>query len=84
MCLLDEDRNNACKHKKREKIGLTAEEARVYRILEPYAMSITDIAGRAQMTVRQAVCILVELCIKGLAAESGSGHYVKIRDCEVI
>ena len=47
-------------------------------------MSITDIAGRAQMTVRQAVCILVELSVKGLAAESGSGHYVKIRDCEVI
>ncbi len=84
MCLLDEDRNNACKHKKREKIGLTAEEARVYRILGPYAMSITDIAGRAQMTVRQAVCILVELSVKGLVAESGSGHYVKIRDCEVM
>lgn len=84
MCLLDEDHNNAGKRKKTEKIKLPDTEARVYKVLGPYAMSISDIADKAKLPVRQAVCVLVELCIKGLAKENGSGHYVRIRDCEMI
>lgn len=84
MRLLDQDYNNAGKKRKCEKISLPDEERDIYRILEPYAMSVGDIARKASVPLRQAICVLVELCIKGLAAESGSGYYVRIRDCEVI
>lgn len=66
------------------KVKMSAEEKAVYEHLEPYAVSIGEISEKVSLPFRQVICILVDLCVKGLASEVGKGSYVRIKDCEAV
>lgn len=78
--MLDENYNNCIKEAKRQSVSLSDEERKVFDILEPYAMSVGEISGKTGMQFRRVICVLVELCIKGLAAEAAKGSYVRTVD----
>ncbi len=62
---------------------LSKNEGKVYENLEPYAKSIGEISEAVLLPFRETISVLVDLTVKGLAAETGKGYYVKTRDCNV-
>ena len=81
MYMLDETFENRRKTGKRPKVKLKGNEKMVYELLEPYARSIGDISDASGLELKDVICALVELGMQGLAAETGKGYYVRIRDC---
>ena len=84
MYMLDESFDNNRKTRKRPEVKLEKNEKRVYELLEPYARSIGDISEASGLELKDVICSLVELGIKGLAAETGKGYYVRTRDCSAV
>ena len=70
-----------CCGKKLPKVKLDKNEKKVYELLEPYARSIGDLSEASGLELKDVICSLVELGIKGLAAETGKGYYVRTREC---
>ncbi|MCR5508546.1 MAG: DNA-processing protein DprA [Lachnospiraceae bacterium] len=66
------------------KVSLPDDEKKIYALLEPYAISVGELSDMAGMELRKVLLSLVELCLKGLAAEVSTGHYVKVRECLVV
>ncbi|MBR4718832.1 MAG: DNA-processing protein DprA [Lachnospiraceae bacterium] len=84
MYILDENFDNSKKSVIRSRVMLTEDEKRIYEVLEPYAKSIGEITDESSVSFRDGIAALVELCIKGLAAETGKGYYVKAKDCVAV
>ncbi|MBR5407501.1 MAG: DNA-processing protein DprA [Lachnospiraceae bacterium] len=63
---------------------LPDDERKVYMTLEPYAKSVGEISDATGMELRNAICALVELCIKGLAGEASTGYYVRAKEIRVV
>lgn len=84
MYIIDGNFDNAKKDVVLPGISLTADEKRIYEALEPYAKSIGEITEETSVPFRKGMDVLVELCIKGLAAETGKGYYVKVRECVAV
>ena len=81
MYMLDESFDNNRKTVKLPKVKLDKNEKKVYELLEPYARSIGDLSEASGLELKDVICSLVELGIKGLAAETGKGYYVRTREC---
>lgn len=84
MYILDENFESGNKERSLPRIRLTTEEKKIYKLLEPYAKSIGELTEEADLPLREGIEVLVELCIKGLAAETGKGYYVKIKECVAV
>lgn len=84
MHIIDENFETGKKKSILPRVRLTTEEKKIYKLLEPYAKSIGELTEEADIPLRHGIEALVELCIKGLAAETGKGYYVKIRECVAV
>jgi DNA processing protein len=84
MYMLDESFDNNRKTVKLPKVKLDENEKKVYELLEPYARSIGDLSEASGLELKDVICSLVELGIKGLAAETGKGYYVRTRECMAV
>lgn len=84
MYMLDNEWGYGNKKSVNPRVSMTADEKAVYDRLEPYAVSAGEISDGTGLELRRVICSLVELCIKGLAAEVGKGSYVRIKDCEAV
>lgn len=84
MYMLDEMFEINKKKAELKTVELPAVQKCLYEHLEPYAKSIGQLSDETQTEFREAVCALVELCIKGLACETGKGYYVRIKECKAV
>ena len=84
MYLIDESFETSKKTAMRPRVRLKEPLKRVYACLEPYAKSIGAISDEAQIDLRDTINALIELAVKGLAAETGKGYYVRARDCVAV
>lgn len=84
MYMLDESFDNNKKSGKRPKAKLEEKERKIYELLEPYARSVGELSDASGLELRDVICALVELCIQGLASETGKGYYVRVKDCAVV
>ena len=84
MYLLDADFENSRKKNLKPRVRMSREEKAVYEVLEPYGKTIGEITEELSLDLGTVIQALVQLSITGLAKDTGSGCYVRVRDCVAV
>lgn len=65
-------------YRSRTNIRLSRTENKVYQVLDLYPRNLDELSNMADMTIPDLLTVLLQLQLKGAAAEMGKNNYIKV------